>query len=229
MKIISCGCSFMTIDKNALGTHLSEIVAKHFSAELESYAKMGSSNFAIRLQIEEAITQSPDLILIGFTSADRIDIPVNNSQYGITKGIRNIKYENNQILPKFYNANLITTLSNPIHLFEQNKELESSIKSFIINLYDIELKRHQDFFIASGILDKLIKYKIPFIFTKGGITGPDWEEWVDHEVNNVNGNPWLDVGLYAELPGGIYHTTFAKQQELAQEWIRMSELCINKI
>jgi len=57
----------MTIDNTAPGTHLSEIVAKHFSAELESYAKMGSSNFTVRLQIEEAITQRPDLILIGFT------------------------------------------------------------------------------------------------------------------------------------------------------------------
>ena len=225
MKIISCGCSFMTIDNTAPGTHLSEIVAKHFSAELESYAKMGSSNFAVRLQIEEAITQRPDLILIGFTSADRIDIPINNNQYCIPNGIRNIEYASNHILPKFYNANAITTLSNPIHLFEQNKELESPIKSFIINIYDIELKRHQDFFIASGILDKLIKYKIPFIFTKGGLTGPDWGEWINYEVNNVNGNPWLYVGI----PGGIYHTTFAKQQELSQEWIRMSELCINKI
>ena len=47
----------MTIDKNFPGTHLSEHVAVHFGAKLESYARMGSSNFVIRLQIEEAIKQ----------------------------------------------------------------------------------------------------------------------------------------------------------------------------
>lgn len=215
MKIISCGCSFMTVDQANPGTHFSEILAAHFNADIECYAKMGSSNFTVRLQIEEAIKQQPDLILIGFTSPDRIELM--DKPYQHNRGIKNISYtkynpNGTHILPSFYNEETVTTDSNSIGNFPQTPEL----KNWLTGMYDIELKMHQDYFFATGSLDRLQKHNIPFVFTEGGLAGMNWTEW---DAHNTKSNPWDFVNHTSSPGSGVYHTTFDVQKELAGHWI----------
>lgn len=58
------------------GTHFSELLAEKLGYELIVYAKPGSSNGGICVQIEEAIRSKPDLIIFGQTVADRIEFKV---------------------------------------------------------------------------------------------------------------------------------------------------------
>lgn len=213
----------MTVDKKAIGTHFSEIVAASLNAELQCYAKLGASNFVIRLQIDEAIKQNPDLILIGFTSVDRIEVPLN--QYHLNKGIKNIKYSDIHIIPEFYDI-ATNTVSAPISNFTINPVHEdenlgakkiTAIKYYSTELYDSELKRQLDFFLAQSALDRLEKLNIPFVFTRGGLTGLSYEPWSKFEVDQTLGNPWLYVGHGSN----IYHTTIEKQKELADEWLKL--------
>jgi hypothetical protein len=74
-KIVVCGDSFMAADPTAPG--------KHFSEQLDPYevinlAYPGVSNIDICCQIEHALSLRPDLIVIGTTSPDRIELPVCN-------------------------------------------------------------------------------------------------------------------------------------------------------
>ena len=72
----------MSPDNNAFndykykGTHFSELLAEKLGYELIVYAKPGSSNGGICVQIEEAIRSKPDLIIFGQTVADRIEFKV---------------------------------------------------------------------------------------------------------------------------------------------------------
>ena len=221
MKIICCGDSFFSIDKQCPNTHLSELLATKLGASLENYAKLGASNFTIALQLEYAIKQNPDLIIMGFTSVDRIDIPFD--QYRIPDGILNIKYDTKNKLPSFYNEQLTTVLSNSFPNLKQT----DAVKLYISELYDPELKRQHDFFIASGLLRKLDKLNIKYVFTRGGLQGLDWEEWSDHEVNYETACPWLHVAPPGTEESGssTYHTTFSKQKELADKWMtKVNEL-----
>ena len=72
----------MSPDNNAFndykykGTHFSELLAEKLGYELIVYAKPGSSNGGICVQIEEAIRSKPDLIIFGQTVADRIEFKI---------------------------------------------------------------------------------------------------------------------------------------------------------
>jgi len=236
MKIIVCGCSFMTIDKRHPGTHFSEILAKNYNADLECFAKMGASNFTIRLQIDEAINQKPDLILIGFTNSDRIEIPIR--KYRIDNGIKNISYSEYNKAPNFYNSNDVSCVSqpisnffNPVHSDEiLDEEKLIALKHYSAYLFDSDLKSQLDYFIAQSALDRLEKLGIPFIFTRGGLVGTafSYENWKNFEVNPDIGNPWLFVEG-GELTSGVYHTTFLKQEELSVEWDKLLNFSINKV
>lgn len=225
MKIISCGCSFMSIDPHCYGTHFSEIIADKLNSDYACYAKFGSTNFAIRLQIEEAIKQKPDLILIGFTGESRLD--VSNGQYVIANGIRNIEYKVPRVpshIPEFYSPGDITTISMPM---SEMSDSDLGFKYYLTEMHDAEMRRHYDYFLTSAALDKLIKLKIPFVFTRGGLQGLDWEEWANYEVDFDTACPWLHVAPPGteELGSSIYHTTFSKQKELADKWMtKVNEL-----
>lgn len=218
MKIIACGCSFMAIDNRLPGTHFTEILAKSLNADLESYAKFGSTNFTVRLQIEEAIKQRPDLILLGFTNVDRLDLSYR--PYSIENGIKNIEYKSKFVkpnLPSFYDSELVTTRSEPIVDFEDTVNL----KQWLSEIYDDQLKRHSDYFISTGALDKIKKNHIPFVFTRGALHGMNWAEFGKNEVNYKRGCPWHFVAPSGskEPASEIYHTTVYKQSELAEIWL----------
>ena len=214
MKIICCGDSFFSMDKQWPNTHLSELLATKLGASLENYAKLGASNFTIALQLEYAIKQNPDLIIMGFTSVDRIEIP--QKPYEFPSGIHNIIYENTNVLPSFYNPRRTTTISHSI----PNLEMTDTLKQYLANQYDPELKRQHDFFIVSGVLRKLDKLNINYVFTQGGLTGPDWSEWANNEVDYNTGCPW-----HWSNGTTVYHTSFEKQSELSEVWFEK----INKL
>lgn len=207
MKFYCCGDSFF-VEDNLWGNNIGQYVAENLNTKVVNYAKLGASNFTIRLQVERAIQNQADLIIIGFTSIDRIEIPF--SKYRLDDGIENIDYTDNTTLPEFYRYTRISTKSDVISNFKQTDYL----KSYLANMYDPDLKRQMDYFVVTGLLDKLVKTKIPFIFTRGGLTGMDYSDWQKYEVPYQSGCPWLHIG-----PGPKYHTTVETQKMLSNIWL----------
>ena len=108
MKIISCGCSFMTLDTQYPGTHFTEVVANDIGAELKSLAAVGASNFYISQQVEHAISLKPDLIIVVFTNYDRIELVNNkNISYDPLLGIKNFTGDSPTV-----HSNVITAFMN---------------------------------------------------------------------------------------------------------------------
>ena len=78
-KLIVCGCSYSApshIPEYA-GTSWSEVLVNKLGWNLENYARQGCSNGGIRIQIDEAIKQRPDFVIVTPTSYDRMEIPNN--------------------------------------------------------------------------------------------------------------------------------------------------------
>lgn len=209
MKIIVCGDSFFTQDPLYLGTHFCELIGANYDSNLQVYSKFGASNFAIALQLEHAINQKPDLVLFGLTSVDRFEIP--SKPYVFKEGVKNIIYSGHQMQPSFYDLRKTTTISNSYVNLQQTDFL----KEYFVNHYDQELKRAQDFLMVRSMLYKLEKDNIPFVFTRGGLTGPNWTEWSAQEVDFNTASPWN----FVEDHTPIYHTTTKKQTELSRLWI----------
>jgi hypothetical protein len=72
MKIAVCGDSFMAVDHRLPGKHFSELLTNQF--DIINLALPGVSTFDICLQIEEAILQKVDYIIIGPTHGPRVEI-----------------------------------------------------------------------------------------------------------------------------------------------------------
>lgn len=79
-KLAICGDSWMTPTINEKGTHFSELLSNHYNCELIPLSRGGCSNGAICVQIDQAIELKADFIIIGATSSDRIEIPLNESR-----------------------------------------------------------------------------------------------------------------------------------------------------
>ena len=230
MRIISCGSSFFSIDPNQPGTHLTELIAQELGAELVSLAKPGSSNFAIRLQLETAMQMKPDLILFEFTNAQKIDLPLSvlgkPARYNKGNGAHNLRYTNYEnTVPSVINIGAESIVSDGIknfidgECFKLNSTLTKTSKQalqyWFTELYDEDLKYHQDYFTCSSVFSPLESSGIPYVWCRGDLCMFDWDIY-KNEVPE-SGNPWIDWTDPGQL--SVYHTTPAKQQELAKFWL----------
>jgi len=84
-KVAICGTSHFCLDHENQGTHFSEIVAKNYNSQLIVYSRDGVSNNTIALQIEQAISEKVDFIIIGLGYYDRIDIPIEQDKKLLTQ------------------------------------------------------------------------------------------------------------------------------------------------
>jgi hypothetical protein len=71
-----CGDSWFSVDVNFKGQSFGEVLSQRHGINLLSLARGGCSNFAIALQIDQAIEMNADFIIVGCTDPDRIELPI---------------------------------------------------------------------------------------------------------------------------------------------------------
>lgn len=219
MNIYSCGCSFMSVDPQYPGTHFSEIVARESNGILITLARPGASNFYIGLQVEYAIKQRPELILVLFSNYDRIELLSGTAPYRVDCGIENI--QGNPV-----DHTQAGTVSNVITNFIDQRLIDSdrkdALKAWFANIYDFGIRYHQDWFMCQGILHRLKNSGIPFVFNFGGmkypLADPD-HAWSSFKDNLTLNNPWNQLDFTPGASSGVYHTSFATQETVAKDWL----------
>lgn len=116
MKTLAiCGDSWFTSDLAFPGKSFGEVLTNKYGYNLLSLARGGCSNFAINLQVKKALELNADIVIVGATTPDRIEIPIISSNlsqweelkksfnwkswfnmqpksYNIKRGLSNIKY-----------------------------------------------------------------------------------------------------------------------------------------
>ena len=228
MKIICCGSSFSSIDPSLPGTHYSELIADSLDAELINIAKPGSSNFAIRLQIDTAIKLKPDLIMFEFASASRLDLPLSvlgeSGKYNKDNLAHNLRYTNyHSVVDPVINTEQESVISDSItnlidaNCFVRNERLtpsaRSALKYWFSELYNENIKYHQDYYLVTSVFWPLHQSKIPYIWTRGDLCMFDWSMY-PYEVSDA-GNPWLCTNMV----NTTYHTTPEVQQKIFEHWM----------
>ena len=163
--------------KHIVGRHksYSEIVANALEMNFVQLARSGASNYFTCKQIEHAIEQKADFILINFTSARHTDFVFPNKKLKTLPSLSNVVYNE----PIWCNE-VVNPLKN-----ELNEECIHSLKHTILDLYrdpsvypeyEIILKyldSHNDYFLKLdqermmilGVMSQLEKSKIKYIVT----------------------------------------------------------------
>lgn len=188
-----CGDSWFSTDKKYPGCSFGEILRDKHDLNLWSLARSGCSNFGISLQINRAIQLRPDFIIVGCTTADRIEIPIKQQtnliktfldyvkwpdgakelgRYDRSQGLENVKYSHavNELSIEFSQPAKETIICEPINnLIWANRdgldlETISALKEYILHIYDNNIKQQIDCWMMSDAARRLVESRIPFLF-----------------------------------------------------------------
>jgi hypothetical protein len=196
-KLIVCGCSFSAPAKDLPGTAYGEVLAKKLGWDVEILARQGCSNGGIRVQIDEAIRQKADFVIVSPTFHDRMEIPAsaapskgasgmdlqahlqNNdilNGYDRNAGIDNVNYGTNpyrMICETIFS--LADNTNHPYRSSKIDKDTQNAVKQYINFMYDANWKKQQDEWIIRDGIIQLFFNGIPFLLASFNL-------WKPHEV-----------------------------------------------
>ncbi len=209
-KLAVCGDSFSAVSKILPGTHYSELLAEKLGWELLNYARRGCSNGGIRLQIDEAIRQQADYVIVVPTSWDRMEIPASGVPYAYDKppriwgnplqdhllnaeqyqgydpkiGIKNINYSITEPSTMIFET-IFTLAENHDHEYRAgllSRDTTRAVKDYINHIYDSNWKRQCDIWIMVSGVAALHDSKIPFSIEPGML----WDHYPpDHFLSDI--------------------------------------------
>lgn len=244
-----CGDSFMAaVSPGEYGSdcHFTQILAKKIDWDYITFARGGCSNPAIRLQIDEAIKIKPDLLIIGTTTPDRIELPITQvfranghfweSVYEKNKILSNIEcnkcdlsstlplFEN--VLPTLLSETISHMLNNPGYYIEradvlgiEKSHMEKMMRvvhEYYEYVYDMNWKKQQDTWIIASGLHKLRQNNIPFFIIPKFLYDEDLQEF---NINKIKHNSPLDPwSKVSSKAKARFHTSLEEQKELADNW-----------
>lgn len=162
-----------------------ELYCQQRGFEHVSLARPGATNFAIRLQIEQAIEQQADYVVIGITGSDRFDMPLNPGETDPLYHLHNVWYTNYRAQSQRHvdqsNVKLVSDTVNNLHA-RLHQDLVSeqqlqALKSYIAYLHNPALAAQKDYYMISDGLRKMQSAGIDFVLLPGWMNQHDWS-WI---------------------------------------------------
>ena len=197
-RLYSIGDSFMTTDDPADGIiGFCELYCNCKQFEHVSLARPGATNFAIRLQIDRAIKDGADYVVIGLTSSDRFDVVLDNSASAPWYKLDNIKYNGYRARSEYHveqqNVKMVSDTFNNLlektyHDCLPDQQIQA-LKSHIAYLHNYSLASQKDYYIVSDGIRKLISLGIEFVLIPGWLSQYDWS-WVRRIWPNNRNSPY---------------------------------------
>lgn len=169
-KIYVCGDSFACLDPDSSIRPwimlLQDLLGTKYS--IENLSMVCASNFLIRLQIDRAIENHADFIIMFCTSSLRRQGKLNQAGSG-------------NMLDRFYRIGAHDNHDRDLACYSMlslddtcvfNQDQMASIASYHKNIGDIELDIRENQFIIESSLHRLVSSGIPFIWDQGGFENP---------------------------------------------------------
>ena len=162
--------------ENSEGKHFSELLARRMNYNLFNLAKGACSNSCIRLQISEVVKRKVDFIIIGTTTAPRIDYPKRtDKEFDPSAGIYNCTYSHqpDQSALEFdpeketlYSDTLSNIVSRPQGSNSgptRDAAQRTAIRDYYLHIYDENFKAQQDAWIIANGIQEIRDSKIPYL------------------------------------------------------------------
>jgi len=165
--------------------------------EYHCIARPGATNFAIRLQIDYAIKQKPDLIVIGATSSDRINIVRNPDGWRSPVELKHIEYRGYQCSSEqeFDHDEVFIvsdTLANIVEAqyIDVGEDTKQAVQRYIADLHDMGLQYNIDGCVIRDGLRALQESGLRFIFMPGPMFWMGWNWLGDSLWPPYEKQPW---------------------------------------
>lgn len=200
--------------------HFADLFAIDKKLNYTNLAQGGASNFAIRMQIDQAISCNPDFMIIGATVSGRFEIPL--GKFDHTKLIDNyldiseinVCNSNNETFQQSIE------FSTNINLINQNPDIHTAYKYYHSYLYDVDVDDFKNYYIIQSGLRLIESLQIPYIFIPGPLRKFDWsgfncwpdeykQPWDFNEVYYASGN---------HLPERIHKILLGTLNKITRDW-----------
>lgn len=214
--LYSLGCSFMSTDTQ----HLDEPTFLDRLADQRSWrhvnlARAGASNFNIRLQIQHAIDQQADYVIVGATSSDRVDLVDMDPDYRSPIRLEHIRNRGYHCAVEqhvndrhaFITSDTLNNLLESRHT-RLPEHRTQSLKSYVRDIHEPGLQAYKDYFLIKDGLRDLTRTGRPFVFIPGPLHYFDWKEFSDSVWTGTQ--PW-------DMPNGIYNHVVNHNPQSAHE------------
>lgn len=179
--IYICGDSFAVPDPE-YGQCWVDLLQQNI--EIKTLAQVCASNLMISMQVDQAIKNNAQGIIVLFTSSTRFQ----------TK-------QNNQIVPYSIHSLDSTTPFSQLQL--------NLLKSHTAEFFDLELAIYENQVLIESVLYRLVDSKIPFLFDQGGFEhssyGGTGEYFQKFNAYRSSINLWDHVNKRTHRP--YYHVT----------------------
>ena len=231
-KLIVCGDSYMSPVLEHPNTHFSEIVADTLGYELIPYGRAGMSNGGIAVQIQTAIQDRPDLILVGLTNSDRIEFLINDPKPTCNFTVDDISYHhdlqslkkagrhdrNSQLISTNLNEILSNQFSNTFDKCDEPIKKQQTINDWFRYLYHPDWKLQTDRWMMYAILHQLHESQIPYVICRDPLNVIRTCSWLKsyypaYDINKIMYEDMMSDDVKLEIP---YHTSFNGQVKIAE-------------
>jgi len=187
-RLYSIGDSFMSTDDPDDGIiGFCELYCRERGFEHISLARPGATVFATRLQIERAIEQQADFVVVGITCSDRFDLPLNLDERIPLYSLDNIFYKGYRAQSERHvDQTAIKIISDTFNnllerRYDQDRRITDqqlqAIKAYIAYLHNPSITVQRDYYVISDGLRKLQSAGIDFVLIPGYMGQHDWS-WV---------------------------------------------------
>lgn len=233
--VYSCGCSFMSSNSDDVG--FVDLYAEQKGFKHVNLARSGATNFLIRLQIEEAIAQNADYLVIGATSSERIDFPIPSKEHLLKfpVTIHDVDYHGYHSSgeeyvhgdPKIISDSINNWTTEFYHIVPHNNFLRKEVpqesieamKHYLAYLHNQHLAQAKDYYIIAEGLRKLLELGKQFVFISGPLAFQDWI-FIDRRSWTKSPQPWdMPYGL----DKSVNHNPLQAHQDFLQNLLSMTE------
>ena len=191
MKLAVCGCSWSSRDPNYPDTEFGYFISNDLDWDYKNYGRVGCDNFSIRLQVDQAIKDKADFVIINWTTACRFSWNHSGKAYDPKQGISHLDYDvdeymTNETSHPTYPANEPVIISQSLTGMINTQDIDISyeelikwwpnlvtsmtkkqyevFREYFSHMYDDDLEAHKQYYIMQSAVKALQDAHIPFIF-----------------------------------------------------------------
>jgi hypothetical protein len=185
----------MSQDPEFPGTHFSELLEDQY--RVTNLARPGISTVEIAFQIKQSMELDCDYVIIGTTSPNRIELPINNSDRAVPLSLDHFR-PGKQRRYISSNINTLVTQGYGFAAFEPylTQHQVEAVKQYLTYIYDNDLKKEIDEWIIGYWLSRLNGHSVPYLVL----------------------DQTFPVYIYKNIQRPFYHTDF-ETQKIAAKWV----------
>ena len=203
MQVAVCADSFGVSDIE-YGSNWVDILSQQVS--VTNYSQVSASNLLISQQVDGALKQGADFIIVSFTSCTRGE-----------------KRHHGRLEPFSYH-----TASKQTTPFDQS-DLDV-LKEYFVRFFDLDLAIYQNHITIEHTLGRLVKSGIPFVFSPGGFEhssfgGQQQNYFVEYIKHSSTINLW-DFARTREFRPFYHITDPVIHKQISEYYIKEINKCL---